>query len=63
MKPGERLKPIREIKTPVEHLAGSPLIDRSDGTLLEVRHLSKSFGMRKHLKWLSRGAGADGAAR
>ena len=55
MKPGERLKPIREIVTPMERLSGSPLIDRSDGTLLEVRHLSKSFGMRKHMKWLSRG--------
>ena len=55
MKPGERLKPIREIATSMERLAGSPLIDRSDGTLLEVRHVSKSFGMRKHLKWLSRG--------
>ena len=55
MKPGERLKPIREIKTPMERLAGSPLIDRSEGTLLEVRHLCKSFGMRKNLKWLSRG--------
>ncbi len=58
MKPGERLKPIREISMPVEHLAGSPLIDRSGGTLVEVRHLTKSFGMRKHLKWLSRAQGA-----
>jgi peptide/nickel transport system ATP-binding protein len=56
MKPGERLKPIREISKPVEHLAGAPLIDRSGGTLVEVRHLTKSFGMRKHLKWLSRGS-------
>jgi peptide/nickel transport system ATP-binding protein len=55
MKPGERLKPIREIATPMERFAGSPLIDRSDGTVLEVSHVSKSFGMRKHLKWLSRG--------
>ncbi len=55
MKPGERLKPIREISTSMDRLAGFPLIDRSDGTLLDVRHLSKSFGMRKHLKWLSRG--------
>ncbi len=54
MKPGERLKPIREITTPMQHLAGSPLIDRSDGTLVDVRHLTKRFGMRKHLKWLSR---------
>ena len=54
MKPGERLKPIREIATPVEQLAGSPLIDRSGGTLVEVRHLTKRFGMRKKLKWLSR---------
>ncbi len=55
MKPGERLKPIREISTSMERLAGSPLIDRSDGTVVEVSHLSKSFGMRKHLKWLARG--------
>jgi len=55
MKPGERLKPIREIATSMDRVAGSPLIDRSDGTLLDVRHLSKSFGMRKHLKWLARG--------
>ena len=61
MKPGERLKPIREISTPVEQLAGAPLIDRSGGTLLEVRHLTKRFGMRKHLKWLSRGSEADRA--
>jgi peptide/nickel transport system ATP-binding protein len=54
MKPGERLKPIREIKAPMEHLRSAPLIDRSGGTLLEVRHLTKRFGMRKNLKWLSR---------
>jgi peptide/nickel transport system ATP-binding protein len=54
MKPGERLKPIREIHTPVEQLAGAPLIDRSGGTLVEVRHLTKRFGMRKNVKWLSR---------
>ncbi len=55
MKPGERLKPIREIATSMERLAGSPLMDRSGGTLLEVRHVAKSFGMRKQLKWFSRG--------
>jgi peptide/nickel transport system ATP-binding protein len=55
MKPGERLKPIREITKRVEKMAGAPLIDRSGGTLVEVRHLTKRFGMRKHLKWLSRG--------
>ena len=32
MKPGERLQPIREIATSMERLAGSPLMDRSDGT-------------------------------
>jgi peptide/nickel transport system ATP-binding protein len=55
MKPGERLKPIREIPRPAEQLLGPGLTDHSGGTLLEVKHLSKSFGLRKNLRWLSRG--------
>ena len=55
MKPGERLKPIREIKTAAQQIGGAPLTDRSTGTILEVKNLSKRFGMRKHLKWFSTG--------
>jgi peptide/nickel transport system ATP-binding protein len=52
MKPGERLKPIREIKTPAgAFVARAP---ETPGTLLEVRHLHKRFGMRKQLRWLGR---------
>jgi peptide/nickel transport system ATP-binding protein len=54
MRPGERLKPIREIATSAQELGGRPT-DRSGGTLLEVRHLTKRFGLRKHLRWLSSG--------
>jgi peptide/nickel transport system ATP-binding protein len=55
MKPGERLKPIREIASPAASFEGPPLTDRSHGPLLEVRHLTKRFGLRKSLKWLSTG--------
>jgi peptide/nickel transport system ATP-binding protein len=52
MRPGERLKPIREIKTPVgafDARAHSPA-ERGQ-TLLEVRGLKKSFGRRKQRRW------------
>jgi peptide/nickel transport system ATP-binding protein len=52
IKPGERLKPIREIKAP----AGGFLAPRAcatGGTLIDVRHVSKRFGLRKHVHWLS----------
>jgi peptide/nickel transport system ATP-binding protein len=50
MKPGERLKPIREIKTPAgAFVAHAP---EGAGKLLEVCHISKRFGMRKHIRWL-----------
>ncbi|MGH6924073.1 MAG: dipeptide ABC transporter ATP-binding protein [Propylenella sp.] len=55
MKPGERLKPIREIATSAHDFGGPRLTDRSGGRLLDVRHLTKRFGMRKNLKWLSAG--------
>ncbi len=56
MKPGERLKPIREIAMPTRSFAAAPpLADRSHGPLLEVKHLTKRFGLRKNLKWLSGG--------
>jgi peptide/nickel transport system ATP-binding protein len=56
MKPGERLKPIREIARSPEQLAPPQLRDRSGGTLLEVRHLCKRFGLRKNVHWFSRGS-------
>ncbi len=59
MKPGERLKPIREIKTSVPDFGEAALTDRSGGTLLEVKNLTKRFGLRKHLKWLSSGPEAS----
>jgi peptide/nickel transport system ATP-binding protein len=55
MKPNERLKPIREIATSAQDFARPSLTDQSGGPLLEVRHLTKRFGLRKHLKWLSSG--------
>ncbi|HEX9904541.1 MAG TPA: ABC transporter ATP-binding protein [Propylenella sp.] len=55
MKPGERLQPIREIARPADPFAGNPLRDQSGGTLLDVRGLTKRFGLRKNLRWLSRG--------
>jgi peptide/nickel transport system ATP-binding protein len=54
MKPGERLKPIREISTAAIDFS-APLTDRSSGPLLEVRGLTKHFGLRKNLKWFSKG--------
>ncbi len=57
MKPGERLKPIREIRFSASAFAkdadaaapaGAP-----DGTLLEVRNLTKRFRLRKDVRWLS----------
>ncbi len=54
MEAGERLKPIREIAT-TQDFARAPLTDQSGGPLLEVRHLTKRFGLRKHLRWLSSG--------
>ena len=54
MKPGERLKPIREIARSPDRLSPAAH-ERGAGTLLEVRHLSKRFGLRKNLRWLSRG--------
>jgi peptide/nickel transport system ATP-binding protein len=59
MKPGERLKPIREISIAAKDFAVPQLADRSEGMLLEVKHLTKSFGLRKHLKWFSAGPEAS----
>jgi len=49
MKPGERLVPIREIKTEVGSLLkqGARAIVESTEPLLEVRHLTKRFTIRK----------------
>ena len=55
MKPGERLVPIREIARSTEQFARPPLAEPRDGTILELRHLTKRFGLRKNLKWFSRG--------
>jgi peptide/nickel transport system ATP-binding protein len=55
MKPGERLQPIREIPRSVDQFARTPLTDHSGGTLLEVKHITKRFGLRKNVRWLSRG--------
>ena len=53
MQPGERLKPIREIKTPTgTFVKGTG--EQPAGTLLEVRHLRKAFGSRKQMRVFSR---------
>jgi peptide/nickel transport system ATP-binding protein len=57
MKPGERLKPIREIKTAAGGLM-APQAREAGGRLLDVRHLSKRFGLRKHVRWFSKAPGA-----
>jgi peptide/nickel transport system ATP-binding protein len=52
MAPGERLKPIREIRTRPEIFAS---IEKKAGTgepLIEVKHLDKSFVLRKQIRWL-----------
>ncbi|MCO5062860.1 MAG: ABC transporter ATP-binding protein [Rhizobiaceae bacterium] len=56
MKPGERLKALREIPVNVEHLLGRKKEEgaRSD-TLLEVRDLSKSFVSRSS-GWFGKGS-------
>jgi len=60
MKPGERLKPIREIKHSVATFQIPHHGDeREGGKLLEVKHLSKSFGLRRQMRWLSRKPGAS----
>jgi peptide/nickel transport system ATP-binding protein len=56
MKPGERLKPIREVKTPTIAFVGqAPDTAAAGGLILEVRNLSKRFGRRSELRWFSRG--------
>jgi len=48
MAPGERLTPIRDIQVTTGHLiAGGEKRERSDGTLLEVQHLTKRYSTRK----------------
>jgi peptide/nickel transport system ATP-binding protein len=57
MKPGERLKPIREIKTPTgAFLAHNREAATGGDTLLEVRHLTKRFGSRSNLRLFSKAA-------
>jgi peptide/nickel transport system ATP-binding protein len=53
MKPGERLKPIREIKMPAGAFTSQAQASQGGGTLIEVRHLTKRFGQRSALRWLS----------
>jgi peptide/nickel transport system ATP-binding protein len=48
MQPGERLTPIREVNIAGGHLfSGTKKARTSDAPLLEVRHLSKKFAVRK----------------
>jgi peptide/nickel transport system ATP-binding protein len=57
MQPGERLKPIREIKTPEGSLLPhAQQVEGGDGTLIEVRHICKRFGRRSEQRWFSRKA-------
>ena len=59
MAPGERLKPIREIKVAAgTFLAKPPGGDIAGGALLEVRGLTKRFGQRRQVRWFSRKPGA-----
>jgi peptide/nickel transport system ATP-binding protein len=55
MKPGERLKPIREIKTPSGAFLGrGSEAGAAGGLLLEVRNLTKRFGRRTDVRWFGR---------
>jgi peptide/nickel transport system ATP-binding protein len=55
MAPGERLKPIREIKIATGHFVSNQLgAPGHGGPILEVRGLTKRFRLRKDLRWLSR---------
>src|SRR5207248_5650260 len=53
MAPGERLTPIREVLVTDEHLiasrgkGGENFAPPAEGTLLQVQHLTKRFGVRK----------------
>jgi peptide/nickel transport system ATP-binding protein len=53
MAPGERLTPIREVLVTDEHLiatrshGGTEFAPEREGTLLQVQHLTKRFGVRK----------------
>jgi peptide/nickel transport system ATP-binding protein len=59
MQPGERLKPIREIKVAAgTFLAKPPANDVAGGALVEVRGLCKRFGQRRQVRWFSRKPGA-----
>jgi peptide/nickel transport system ATP-binding protein len=54
MRPGERLKPIREIKTPPGAFEGRQHETGAKGApILDVRNISKRFGRRKEMRWLS----------
>ncbi len=53
MQPGERLKPIREIRTTGAALPTAERKKQAAGEpLLEVKSLTKGFSLRKGLKWL-----------
>jgi len=55
MAPGERLTPIREVPVTSEHLIGqSGGAPAMHGTLLEVRHLTKRYAVRRR-SWLGGG--------
>ena len=55
MQPGERLKPIREIKTPTGAFLGRAVeMAAGGGLILEVRNLTKRFGRRKEMRWFGR---------
>lgn len=56
MKPGERLKALREVKIDKESLIGkkSEAVDKAQGVLLSVRNVSKTYTTRKS-SWFTSG--------
>jgi peptide/nickel transport system ATP-binding protein len=59
MQPGERLKPIREIKVAAGTFLARPQSGNTAGEkLIEVRGLCKSFGQRRAMRLFSRKPGA-----
>jgi peptide/nickel transport system ATP-binding protein len=62
MAPGERLQPLREIRTVPRARPAIPAIRTGDELLLEVRNLSKFFHRRRDVRWLGRQPQASIAA-
>jgi peptide/nickel transport system ATP-binding protein len=60
--PGERLQPIREIRTVPRVPATIPTIRSGDEVLLEVENLTKFFHRRRDVRWLGRQPKASVAA-